>query len=104
MQIRIAVSPEHPSEDDPAFVSVRFENGGDNPVQITELRESLSRGGYRTVPNALVPVTVLPGGFKELHQYQVDLRGGEPYRKQFVVVDKKSDSWKAGLSLLPCAQ
>jgi serine/threonine protein kinase len=104
MQIRIAVSPEHPSEDDPAFVSVRFENGGDNPVQITELRESLSRGGYKTVPNALVPVTVLPGGFKELHQYQVDLRGGEPYRKQFIVVDKKSDSWKAGLSLLPCAQ
>src|SRR6185295_19792964 len=36
MQIRIAVSPEHPSEDDPAFVSVRFENGGDNPVQIVE--------------------------------------------------------------------
>jgi serine/threonine-protein kinase len=104
MQIRIAVSPEHPSEDDPAFVSVRFENGGDNPVQIVELRESLSRGGYRTVPNALVPVTVLPGGFKELHQYQVDLRGGEPYRKQFIVVDKKSDSWKAGLSLLPCSQ
>lgn len=104
MQIRIAVSPEHPSEDDPTFVSVRFENGGDNPVQIVELRESLSRGGYRTVTNALVPATVLPGGFKELHQYQVDLRGGEPYRKQFIVVDKKSDSWKAGLSLLPCAQ
>ena len=104
MQIRIAVSPEHPSEDDPTFVSVRFENGGDNPVQIEELRESLSRGGYRTVTNALVPATVLPGGFKELHQYQVDLRGGEPYRKQFIVVDKKSDSWKAGLSLLPCAQ
>lgn len=104
MQIRIAVSPEHPSEDDPTFVSVRFENGGDNPVQIEELRESLSRGGYRTVPNALVPATVLPGGFKELHQYQVDLRGGEPYRKQFIVVDKKSNSWKAGLSLLPCAQ
>ena len=104
MQIRIAVSPEHPSEDDPTFVSVRFENGGDNPVQIVELRESLSRGGYRTVANALVPATVLPGGFKELHQYQVDLRGGEPYRKQFIVVDRKSDSWKAGLSLLPCAQ
>jgi eukaryotic-like serine/threonine-protein kinase len=104
MQIRIAVSPEHPSEDDPTFVSVRFENGGDNPVQIEQLRESLSRGGYRAVSNALVPATVLPGGFKELHQYQVDLRGGEPYRKQFIVVDKKSDSWRAGFSLLPCAQ
>jgi hypothetical protein len=105
MTIRITASPPHPSEDDPTFVHVGFENGGDNPVQIDELEWSLSLGGYAKVPGALVPVSVVPGSFKELKQYSVDLRGGEPYRKQFIVVDnKKGDSWRAGFALLPCAQ
>jgi serine/threonine protein kinase len=104
MVIRVSVSPEHPRDDQPAFVSVRFENGGDNPVFIETLLESLSRGGTQPVRNAQVPVIVNPGAIKELVQFQVDLAGGEPWRKEFTVGDKKGDAWKTSFSLLPCAR
>jgi serine/threonine protein kinase len=104
MVIRVAVSPEHPTEDQAAFVSVRFENGGDNPVFVESLLESLARGGTRPVPNAQIPVIVNPGGVKELAQFQVELAGGEPWRKQFTVGDKKGDAWKTSFTLLPCGQ
>jgi eukaryotic-like serine/threonine-protein kinase len=104
MVIRVTVSPEHPTEDQPAFISVRFENGGDNPVFVESLLESMSRGGTQPVKNALVPVVVNPGAVKELAQLQVDLAGGEPWRKQYTVGDKRGDSWKTTISLLPCRQ
>jgi serine/threonine-protein kinase len=104
MVIRVTVSPEHPTEDQAAFISVKFENGGDNPVFVESLLESMARGGTRPVPNALVPLIVNPGGVKELAQFQVDLAGGEPWRKQFTVGDKKGDAWKTSFSLLPCGQ
>lgn len=104
MVLRVTVSPEHPTEDQPAFVSVRFENGGDNPVFVESLLESMSRGGTQAVKNALVPVVVNPGAVKELAQLQVNLAGGEPWRKQYSVGDKRGDSWKTTFSLLPCRQ
>jgi len=104
MVIRVTVSPEHPTEDQPAFISVKFENGGDNPVFVESLLESLSRGGTQPVRNAQVPVVVNPAAIKELAQFQVDLAGGEPWKKQFTVGDKRGDSWKTTFGLLPCRQ
>ena len=64
----------------------------------------MSRGGTQAVKNALVPVVVNPGAVKELAQFQVDLAGGEPWRKQYTVGDKRGDSWKTTFGLLPCRQ
>jgi tRNA A-37 threonylcarbamoyl transferase component Bud32 len=103
MVIHVSVSPEHPREDQPAFIKVRFENGGDNPVRIEQVQESLSRGGTRNVPNIALPVIVNPGGVKDLFEAQIDLTGGEPYNKQFVMIDNRGDSWKSWFHLRPCS-
>ena len=102
MRINISLSTEKPVDDQPFTVIVRFENGGDSRVDVQRLEESASRGGLRAVSGASVPVSVSPGGVKELHRYPLTLSGGEPYGKQFVAVDSKGDSWKAGLRLVPC--
>ena len=102
MRINISLSTEKPVDDQPFTVIVRFENGGDSRVDVQRLEESASRGGLRAVSGASVPVSVSPGGVKELHRYPLTLSGGEPYGKQFVAVDNKGDSWKAGIRLVPC--
>jgi hypothetical protein len=102
MRINISLSTERPVDDQPFFVIVRFENGGDSRVDVQRLEESASRGGLRAVSGASVPVSVSPGGMKELHRYPLTLSGGEPYGKQFVAVDPRGDSWKSGIRLVPC--
>ena len=104
MVIKVSASPEHPSSDLEAFVSVKFENNGDKLVNIVSLLEKLARGGTRPVPNAQLPAIVSPGNLKELAQFQVDLSDGEPLKKHFIITDVKGDSWKATFSLLPCGQ
>jgi hypothetical protein len=103
MQVKISVLPEHPSEGEPTFLSVKFENGGDNPVTLEQVQESLSRGGYKTVGNLSLPVVINPGGLKELYQLPVPLEG-DAWSKQFVAIDKRGDSWKATFHLRPCAE
>jgi serine/threonine-protein kinase len=102
MKIHIAVSAERPMDDQSFFVTVRFENGGDSRVEVQRLEESASRGGLRPIAGATVPVSVSPGGVKELYRYPLSLSGGEPYSKQFVAVDSKGDSWKSGVRIVPC--
>ena len=102
MRINVALSAERPMDDQPFFVTVRFENGGDSRVEVQRLEESSSRGGLRPVAGAAVPVSVSPGGVKELYRYPLSLSGGEPYGKQFVAVDSKGDSWKSGVRIVPC--
>ncbi len=102
MRINVALSAERPMDDQPFFVTVRFENGGDSRVEVQRLEESSSRGGLRPVAGASVPVSVSPGGVKELYRYPLSLSGGEPYGKQFVAVDSKGDSWKSGVRIVPC--
>lgn len=102
MRINLSLSTERPVDDQSFFVIVRFENGGDSRVDVQRLEESSSRGGLRPVAGAAVPVSVSPGGMKELLRYPLTLSGGEPYGKQFVAVDSKGDSWKTGLRLVPC--
>ena len=103
MKIHIAVSAERPMDDQSFFVTVRFENGGDSRVEVQRLEESSSRGGLRPIAGATVPVSVSPGGVKELYRYPLSLSGGEPYSKQFVAVDSKGDSWKSGVRIVPCS-
>ena len=103
MRINISLSKNRPADDEPFFVAVRFENGGDARVDVQRLEESSSRGGLRPIAGAAVPVTVSPGGIKELFRYPLTLSGGEPYSKVFVVSDAKGDSWRAGIRLVPCA-
>jgi tRNA A-37 threonylcarbamoyl transferase component Bud32 len=102
MRMNISITAERPVDDQSFFVIVRFENGGDSRVDVQRLEESASRGGLRAVSGAAVPVSVSPGGVKELHRYPLTLSGGDPYSKQFIVVDSKGDSWKAGLRIVPC--
>ena len=102
MRVSISVSKERPADDESFFVVVRFENGGDARVDVQRLEESSSRGGMRPVAGAAVPVSVSPGGMKELYRYPLTLSGGEPYNKQFVVADGKGDSWKSGVRIVPC--
>ena len=102
MRMIISLSADKPVDDQPFSVIVRFENGGDSRVDIERLEESASRGGLRPVAGASVPVSVSPGGIRELHRYPLSLSGGEPYNKQFVAVDSKGDSWKSGLRIVPC--
>ena len=102
MRMNISLTAERPVDDQSFSVIVRFENGGDSRVDVQRLEESASRGGLRAVSGAAVPVSVSPGGVKELHRYPLTLSGGDPYSKQFVVVDSKGDSWKAGLRIVPC--
>jgi len=102
MRIKISLSTERPVDDQSFFVIVRFENGGDSRVDVQRLEESSSRGGMRPVPGAAVPVSVSPGGMKELYRYPLALSGGEPYGKQFVAVDSKGDRWNTGLRIVPC--
>jgi serine/threonine-protein kinase len=102
MKLGVSISKERPADDESFFVVVRFENGGDAKVDIQRLEESSSRGGMRPVEGAAVPVSVSPGGMKELKRYPLSLSGGEPYNKQFVVSDGKGDSWRAGIRLVPC--
>ncbi|HVE65232.1 MAG TPA: protein kinase [Thermoanaerobaculia bacterium] len=103
MRMNISLSAERPLDDQSFFVVVRFENGGDSKVDVQRLEESASRGGLRAVSGAAVPVSVSPGGMKELHRYPLSLSGGEPYSKQFVAIDSKGDSWKTGIRIVPCA-
>jgi hypothetical protein len=102
MRVAISLSNERPMDDEPFTVAVRFENGGDARVDVQKLEESASRGGMRPVGTAAVPVSVSPGGVKELYRYPLTLSGGEPYIKQFVVSDGKGDSWRTGVRLVPC--
>ncbi|HZI67663.1 MAG TPA: protein kinase [Thermoanaerobaculia bacterium] len=102
MRMLVSLSAERPVDDQPFSVIVRFENGGDSRVDVQRLEESASRGGLRAVAGAAVPVSVSPGGIKELHRYPLSLSGGEPYNKQFVAIDSKGDSWKTGLRIVPC--
>lgn len=102
MRINVSVSAERPMDDQSFFVTVRFENGGDSRVEVQRLEESSSRGGLRPVAGAAVPVSVSPGGVKELYRYPLSLSGGEPYNKQFVAIDSKGDSWKSGVRIVPC--
>jgi hypothetical protein len=102
MKINVSLSAEKPMDDQSFFVAVRFENGGDSRVDVQRLEESSSRGGLRAVSGASVPVSVSPGGVKELYRYPLSLSGGEPYGKQFVAIDSKGDSWKTGLRIVPC--
>ena len=102
MRVAVSLSKEHPMDDEPFVVAVRFENGGDARVEVAKLEESASRGGLRVVGGAAVPVSVSPGGVKEIHRYPLTLSGGEPYIKQFVVSDPKGDSWRTGFRIVPC--
>jgi tRNA A-37 threonylcarbamoyl transferase component Bud32 len=102
MRINVSLSAERPMDDQSFFVTVRFENGGDSRVEVQRLEESASRGGLRPVAGASVPVSVSPGGVKELYRYPLSLSGGEPYNKQFVAIDSKGDSWKSGVRIVPC--
>jgi hypothetical protein len=56
----------------------------------------------RAVSGASVPVSVSPGGVKEIYRYPLTLSGGEPYNKQFVVSDGKGDSWRTTFRIVPC--
>jgi serine/threonine-protein kinase len=102
MKVNVSISKERPTDDESFFVVVRFENGGDARVDVQRLEESSSRGGMRPVGGAAVPVSVSPGGVKELYRYPLTLSGGEPYDKRFVVTDSKGDSWKSGIRMVPC--
>ncbi|HEY3122539.1 MAG TPA: protein kinase [Thermoanaerobaculia bacterium] len=102
MKVGISLSKERPADDESFFVAVRFVNEGDARVDVQRLDESASRGGLRQVAGAAVPVSVSPGGIKELYRYPLTLSGGDTYFKQFVVSDAKGDSWKAGIRLVPC--
>jgi hypothetical protein len=102
MKIGISLSTEKPLDDQPFAVVVRFENGGDSRVDLRRLEESASRGGTRPVAGAAVPVSVSPGGVKELYRYPLALSAGEPYSKQFTAIDGKGDSWRAGFRMVPC--
>jgi hypothetical protein len=102
MKVSLSLSKERPMDDESFFVAVRFENGGDARVDVQRLDESLSRGGLRQVGGAAVPVSVSPGGVKELYRYPVTLSGGDTYNKQFVVSDAKGDSWRTGIRIIPC--
>ncbi|HSE63334.1 MAG TPA: serine/threonine-protein kinase [Thermoanaerobaculia bacterium] len=102
MRVAVSLSKEHPMDDEPFVVAVRFENGGDARVEVAKLEESASRGGLRAVGGAAVPVSVSPGGVKEIYRYPLTLSGGEPYVKQFVVSDPKGDSWRTGIRIVPC--
>jgi tRNA A-37 threonylcarbamoyl transferase component Bud32 len=102
MRINVSLSAERPMDDQSFFVTVRFENGGDSRVEVQRLEESSSRGGLRPIAGAAVPVSVSPGGVKELYRYPLSLSGGEPYGKQFVAIDSKGDSWKSGVRIVPC--
>jgi serine/threonine-protein kinase len=102
MKVNVSISKDHPTDDESFFVVVRFENGGDARVDVQRLEESSSRGGMRQVGGAAVPVSVSPGGVKELYRYPLTLSGGEPYDKRFVITDSKGDSWKSGIRLVPC--
>jgi hypothetical protein len=103
MRVAVSLSKERPTDDEPFSVAVRFENGGDARVDVQRLEESSSRGGMRPVAGAAVPVSVSPGGVKEIYRYPLTLSGGEPYSKQFVVSDGKGDSWRTGIRIVPCA-
>jgi eukaryotic-like serine/threonine-protein kinase len=102
MKLSVSVSKDRPADDEQFFVVVRFENGGDAKVDIQRLDESSSRGGMRQVSATGVPVSVSPGGMRELHRYPLSLTGGDAYNKQFVVSDGKGDSWRTTLRLVPC--
>jgi serine/threonine-protein kinase len=102
MRLAVTLSKDHPVDDEPFVVAVRFENGGDARVEVAKLEESASRGGLRAVGGAQVPVSVSPGGVKEIYRYPLTLSGGEPYIKQFVVSDPKGDSWRTGIRIVPC--
>ncbi|HEV8232244.1 MAG TPA: protein kinase [Thermoanaerobaculia bacterium] len=102
MKISILLSKDHPADDEPFSVAVRFVNEGDARVDIQRLEESSSRSGMRQVGGAAVPVSVGPGGMKELHRYSLSLSGGDTYNKLFVVSDGKGDSWRTGIRLVPC--
>ena len=103
MKISISLSTEKPVDDQPFAVVVRFVNEGDSRVDLQRLEESASRGGTRPVAGAAVPVSVSPGGIKDLYRYQHALSGGEPYNKQFIAIDGKGDSWRTGFRMVPCA-
>jgi eukaryotic-like serine/threonine-protein kinase len=102
MRLGVSLSKDHPMDDEPFSVAVRFENGGDARVDVQRLEESSSRGGMRPVAGASVPVSVSPGGVKEIYRYPLTLSAGEPYGKQFVVSDGKGDSWRTGIRIVPC--
>ena len=102
MRLGVSLSKDHPMDDEPFVVAVRFENGGDARVDVQRLEESSSRGGMRPVGGASVPTSVSPGGVKEIYRYPLTLSAGEPYIKQFVVSDGKGDSWRTGIRIVPC--
>jgi serine/threonine-protein kinase len=104
MRVAVSLSKERPTDDEPFTVAVRFENGGDARVDVQRLEESSSRGGMRAVAGAAVPVSVSPGGVKEIYRYALTLSAGEPYSKQFVVSDGKGDSWRTGIRIVPCGE
>ena len=100
MRVAVTLSVERPLEGQPFFISVAFENGGDYSVQIQRVEESTS-GRFRPIAGALVPVSVAPGGLKELHRSRTSL-SGQPYEREFAVVDRNGDTWKAAVRLVPC--
>jgi hypothetical protein len=104
MRVAVSLSKERPTDDEPFTVAVRFENGGDARVDVQRLEESSSRGGMRAVAGAAVPVSVSPGGVKEIYRYALTLSAGEPYSKQFVVSDGKGDSWRTSIRIVPCGE
>lgn len=101
MRVAVSLSAEQPLEGHPFFISLGFENGGDYSVQIRRLEESTSGGQFRPIAGALVPATVAPGGLKELYRHRMSL-SGQPYAKEFTVVDRNGDAWKAAVRLVPC--
>jgi hypothetical protein len=101
MRVAVSLSVERPVEGRPFFISLGFENGGDYSVQIRRVEESTSAGRFRPIAGALVPATVAPGGLKELHRYRVSL-SGQSFEKEFAVVDRSGDAWKAAVRLVPC--
>lgn len=101
MRVAVGLSAERPLEGQPFFITLGFENGGDYSVQIRRLEESTSAGEFRPIAGALVPASVAPGGLKELHRYRVSL-SGQSFEKEFAVVDRNGDTWKAAVRLVPC--
>jgi hypothetical protein len=100
MRVTVSLSTAHPVPGKPFLVTLGFENGGDYSVQIQRVEESTS-GRFRPVAGALVPASVAPGGLKELYRYWASL-SGQPYEKEFAVVDRNGDTWKAAVRLVPC--
>jgi serine/threonine-protein kinase len=102
IQIRVSVAPEKLSTNQSFTVVAQLVNGGDLPVNVRSVEESVSRGNsaFASLGGVSLPAKVEAGESWTFYRFSGSLES--KFTKTLRVIDSKGDQWQGGVWIEPC--